>query len=212
MAKSFDLSSIFQTVYQNLSKEKDSLNEADSYNHDHGDHMVQIFGLIQDAVSKKKEDPVSDQLQFASKILKEEANSGSSKLYTQGLQAAANNLSGSELTPQNVIVLVKSLLGADKEPDTQPENGGGGLIGALISGLTGADKKGSKENNGLDVDDLLRAGLAFYQSKQDGENNTQAAMEALIAASPMGESPHRSQSGTIVASSIMQMAQSFFKK
>jgi len=53
MAGNIDLATIFQTVTARLSEKKDTLNEADTYNHDHGDHMVQIFDLIQNAVSKK---------------------------------------------------------------------------------------------------------------------------------------------------------------
>jgi hypothetical protein len=46
MAGNIDLATIFQTVTARLSEKKDTLNEADTYNHDHGDHMVQIFDLI----------------------------------------------------------------------------------------------------------------------------------------------------------------------
>jgi len=62
------------------------------------------------------------------------------------------------------------------------------------------------------MDDLLRAGMAFYQSKQEGDQTTSALMDALMAASPMGESAHRSQSGTIVASTIMDFVKGLNNK
>ncbi len=86
----------------------------------------------------------------------------------------------------------------------------GGLLGSLLSGLTGGDEKES-ESQKVELDDLLRAGLAFVQSKQGGGSNTEAIINALIAASPLGESAHRSQSGSLVASTIMSFAQAFQK-
>jgi len=51
IANSIDLHTIFNTVTQQLAEKKDKLNEADSYNHNHGDHMVKIFDLVQNAVA-----------------------------------------------------------------------------------------------------------------------------------------------------------------
>jgi hypothetical protein len=61
------------------------------------------------------------------------------------------------------------------------------------------------------MDDLLQAGLAFYQSKQEGDSNSDAIMDALLAASPLGQSSHRSQSGSLVASTIMSFVQNLNK-
>lgn len=53
--------------------------------------------------------------------------------------------------------------------------------------------------------------MAFYQSKQDGEGNTDAIMDALMAGSPMSNSTHRTKSGSLVASTKMDFAGSFLK-
>jgi hypothetical protein len=199
-----DLSTIFQSVTTQLSEKKETLNNADDYNHDHGDHMVQIFSLIQDAVSKRADKPVADQLKYASKVVEKEADSGSGKLYAQGLANAAKNFSGNDLNPSTIGVLVKSLLNVEEPQQTQSNDN---VLGSLLSGLMGnsdSDEDGPK----LGVDELLRAGMAFYQSKQDGDSNSEAIMGALLAASPLGQSPHRSQSGSLVASTIMDIAQS----
>lgn len=210
MAQNLDLSTLFKTVTETLTKEQSSLNEADTYNHDHGDHMVQIFNLIQSAVEKKSDAPVADQLAYASKEVEKKAESGSGQLYAQGLANAAKNLTGSELTPDNIGVLVKSLLSVDT-PEEKQEATDSGLLGGLLSSLTGKGNS-SEADQKLDMDDLLRAGLAFYQSKQGGESNTEAVMDALLAASPMGQTASRSQSGSLVASTLMNVAQSFIKK
>ena len=209
MAQDLDLNTLFKSVTQALTKDQDSLNEADTYNHDHGDHMVQIFEMIQSAVAKKSDLSVADQLAYASKEVEKKAESGSGKLYAEGLANAANSFVGNKLTPDTVGVLVNNLLSVKKPDETQ--DSGSGLLGGLLSSLSGGNSD-SQEDQKFDMNDLLRAGMAFYQSKQDGESNSEAVMDALLAASPMGETASRSQSGSLVASTLMNVAQSFLKK
>jgi hypothetical protein len=206
MANNIDLSQIFQTVSAALASQQSDLNEADSYNHDHGDHMVQIFDLVQKAVSKKSDEPVADQLAYASKVLSKESESGSAKLYADGLANAAKSFTGSELNADNLTTLVQGLMNVSQPQEQAPQSESGNVLSSLLSGLMGGQEKASEEDSALGMDDLLRAGLAFYQSKQSGDSNMEAAMDALMAASPMGQSAHRSQSGSIVASTIMSFA------
>lgn len=209
MAQNLDLSTLFSSVTQALSKEQESLNEADTYNNDHGDHMVQIFELIQSAVEKKSDQSVADQLAYASKEVEKKAESGSGKLYAEGLASAAKSFVGNELNTDTVSTLINNLLSVKNTEETQ--DSGSGLLGGLLSSLTGGSST-SEEDQKLDADDLLRAGLAFFQSKQNGESNSEAVMDALLAASPMGQTASRSQSGSLVASTLLSVAQSFIKK
>ena len=210
MPNNFDLGTLFQAVTEQLSQKKETLNEADTYNHDHGDHMVQIFNLVQNAVAQKSDKPVAEQLGYASRIVEEQAQSGSGKLYAEGLSNAARNLSDTNLNENSIGILIKSLLMADKPVETSQPQGTGGFLGSLLSSLLG-NSGAESTDQGLGLDELLRAGLAFYQSKQEGDSNTEAIMDALMAASPMGQSPHRAQSGSIVASTIMDFAKSFMQ-
>ena len=211
MADNLDLSQIFKSVTSALASQQSDLNEADSYNHDHGDHMVQIFNLVQEAVGKKSNSSVADQLAYASKQLTKETDSGSAKLYAEGLSNAAKSFTGTDLNADNIMTLVKSLMNveANQEP---AQNNSGNAIGSLLSSLMGGGDSSGEDDSGLGMDDLLRAGLTFMQSKQGGDSNMEAAMDALLAASPMGQSSHRSQSGSIVASTIMSFAQNFMGK
>lgn len=206
MANNLNLSDIFQSVSGALASQQSDLNKADDYNHDHGDHMVQIFDLVQQAVSQKSDGSIADQLTYASKMLTKEADSGSAKLYADGLANAAKSFTGSELNADNLGTLVKSLMSVESNQESV-QSSNGDMIGSLLSGLMGNQASSNDEDSGLGMDDLLRAGLAFMQSKQGGDSNMEAAMDALMAASPMGQSSHRSQSGSIVASTIMSFAQ-----
>ena len=57
--KKWLIKSTFQKYFKPLPKTwlktKDSLNQADSNNHDHGDNMVEIFNIITAAMDKKKD-------------------------------------------------------------------------------------------------------------------------------------------------------------
>ena len=207
MANNINLSTLFQSVTDGLSENKSALNQADMHNHDHGDHMVEIFNLVQKAVSEKSKASVPEQLKHASQVVEKESNNGSAKLYAQGLANAAAEYTGNDLTADNIGNFVKTLLGAEDKQVSQSNN----QLGALLSGLTGK-KQESQTESSFGVDDLLMAGMAFMQSKQSGGSNTDAVLQAVIAASPLGQSAHRSQSGMLVASTLMSTAQSFMKK
>ena len=130
-----DLTQLFGTVSGVLNQNRSSLNEADSYNHDHGDHMAEIFNVISQAVQQKQDLPASDQLQYASELLKGSASSGSAALYAQGLSAAASQFTGKQLTAENAPQLLQALLGGqsaapeETKAETSPA---GGLLGSLL--------------------------------------------------------------------------------
>ena len=68
-ASGVDLASLFSAVTKTLQENQAALNDADEYNHDHGDNMVENFKLITQATKKKKGAPPSAQLYYASATL-----------------------------------------------------------------------------------------------------------------------------------------------
>ncbi|HEX5807483.1 MAG TPA: hypothetical protein VFY25_02370, partial [Anaerolineales bacterium] len=123
------------------------------------------------------------QLQQASEYLSQNANSGSAHVYAQGLAQAAQQMQGQRaVTPDNAMLLIQSLLGGGQQPVQQ----GGGL------------------SDGIDMGDLLNAGMSFMNAKQQGQDNMQAALTVLMSAGPMGQKPHRQQSGQLVANALLQ--------
>lgn len=232
MTNSIDLQSLFSTVSQSLEEKKGSLNEADTYNHDHGDHMVKIFNLVQNAVAQKSDQPVEKQLSYASKVVQQKADNGSAALYAQGLSKAADRFSGKELDENTVGILLQSLFSAEKPKQeakgrdmlgsilssisgqppeasqtqqTQQQSKSDNLLGSLLSGLTGQSSEGGRDSDqSLGLDDLLQAGMTFFQSKQDGDTNIEAIMDIFMAGSPMKETPHRKQSASIITETIMK--------
>ncbi len=202
---SLNLLNLFQTVAQSLAEQQQALNQADTYNHDHGDNMVETFSLITKALSQKQDAPPSEQLAYASKLLSQQ-QSGSAKLYAQGLLNASKEFKGQkQITAENAMALVQALMGAEKPPAAAAQSGAGDLLGALLNAAAPAQTQPqAQQDNGLDAGDLLNAGLAFLSTKSRGGSNTEALVNALLAGSAMGNSGHRAQSGAIVINSLLQ--------
>jgi hypothetical protein len=248
-----DLADVFQAVSGNLVQKQTSLNQADEYNHNHGDNMVEIFGAINEAVEAKRGKKPSTQLAYASELVGKRSQSGSAKLYASGLAKASKQFRGKSLTPDMISTLLGSLFGgaAGGQAPVQPSSGGagdllGGLLGGMASGqgagnqapglptdllgsllgggggapvqestgatgdllgslLSGAGGQGGGSQPGLDMGDIISGGMAFMQSQQQGESTVQAIIKAFVAATQVGQSSHRAQSGELVANSILQL-------
>ena len=201
-----DLAKLFGAVASNLGDQRETLNQADTYNNDHGDHMVEIFEVVTQAVKEKKNANPADQLAYASEILRRK-QSGSAQVYANGFSQAAQQFQGQSVTTDNAGMLLQTLLGGGQAPaaPSQQTSGGAGMLGALLGGLTGQSNQGQVADDGLDVGDLLNAGMAFMNAKQQGGSTAEAAINALMSASPLGQSSHRKESGTVVANTIMQV-------
>lgn len=229
-----DLVKVFSQVSRTLAKNKQTLNEADSYNHDHGDHMAETFQTITKAMRREKGADASQLLQAAAQTLSKQADNGSAQLYSQGLQKAAQQFQGQTVDTKSAMNLLQTLLSGGQPPSgagqaapthsSQPSQGsqwGGDLLGSLLGGLTGSSQQQSPSgagqaggglSDGLDMGDLMTAGMAFFQAKQQGKDTMGSLIDAFVAASGMGSSPHRQQSTQLVASTFMNALGKMGKK
>lgn len=230
---SVDLAKLFGTVAKTLVQNQAALNAADDYNHDHGDNMAEIFNVVTQAVKAKSGATPAQQLAYASQLLQQKTTSGSGKLYAETLSDASAKLGKAKaVTPDNAMTLVQALLGASDTVPTQSTGSAGAgadLLGSLLGGLssttsgsstdTGADMLGSllgslsgtgtassstQQQGGVDIGTLLNAGMAFAQAKQSGRSNLDAVLNAVMASSKMNTSTARSQSGALVANTLLQ--------
>lgn len=109
--------------------------------------------------------------------------------------------------------LLGSLLGgmtASAPAGGQAASSGGGLLGSLLGGLSGSQSSGGSGGglqDGLDLGDLVTAGMAYMQAKQSGGSNMDALVQALMAASGMGGAAHRSESTRLVVTSFLNALQ-----
>lgn len=199
MSNQLDLMSLFSAVTGTLEKNKAALNQADEYNGNHGDNMVEIFNVVTGAVSKNKDADISTQLAAASNLLSDQ-KSGSAQVYAKGFSAAAEQFQGEELTTDSIMPLLQSMFGGGEKP--KAENSLQGMLGSFLGGDDGE----------LDANDLLKAGMSFFSAKNKGKNTQEALIEAVIAQSAFGESSHRAQSSQLVAGTIFDMLGTMSKK
>jgi hypothetical protein len=213
-AQGVDLLQIFSSASQALAANQGQLNQADTASGNHGDHIVQTFQLITNALSATQGKPPADQLAYASQQLAAHAKtSGSAQVYADGLaQAAQQYQTQKTVTPDMAMGLVQTLLagGQTQAPASQPTSAGADMLGQLLGAATGQPV--ANDPNKLDMGDLLNAGMSFLQAKQSGQDNVQAAVGALMSASPLGQQPHRQQSGEVVATALLQAISAFAKK
>ncbi len=178
--------------------------------------------MISQVMAGQKNAPPSQQLSKASQYLAQHGTSGSAQVYSQGLAQAAQQFQGqSAVTPDNAMMLIQSLLGGGQQSAPSASQTGGDLLGSLLGGgqatspggdllgsLLGGDQPapqaGGQQPDGIDLGDLLNAGMTFMNAKQQGQGNLQAGLAALMAAGPMGQKPHRQQSGQLVANALLQ--------
>jgi hypothetical protein len=221
-AGGMDLSSLFNVAAQALTANQASLNQADTENQNHGDNMVQVFNMISQVMANQQGASPSQQLSSASQYLAQNGASGSAQVYSQGLAQAAQQFQGqSAVTPENAMTLIQSLLGGSQQPAAAQGAdllgsllGGGGstsqgvdLLGSLLGG-----QSGTQQQDGIDIGDILNAGMNFMNAKQQGQDNLHAALSALMSAGPMAQKAHRQQSGQVVANALLQVVAGMTKQ
>jgi hypothetical protein len=198
-ARGTDLSALFNVAAKTLAANRSTLNQADAENQNHGDNMVQAFKMISQAMASQRGAPPSTQLQYASQYLGQNANNGSAHVYAQGLAQAAQQFQGQQaITPDNALLLIQSLLGGGQQASSQ---GSADLLGSLLGGQQAQQVQ---QSQGIDLAALLSAGMTFMSAKQQGQDNVQAALTALMSSGPMAQRPHRQQSGQLVANALLQ--------
>jgi hypothetical protein len=92
-----------------------------------------------------------------------------------------------------------------QQQQQQAQAGGGDLLGSILGGLAGggtAQQGGSSD--GLDIGDLINAGMTYMQAKQSGSSNAGALIQAIMSGSGMGNTNHRAQSTQLVTNSFLQ--------
>lgn len=142
-ARKVNLAKVFQNVAGVMAQNETALNEADTLNHDHGTNMAQTFRTIAGAVQERKTSSASAQLEHASAAVRSSSKSGSAQLYADGLHEAATRFKGRQVTEQNAMELVQTLMGLDSPaaqaaaPADASRAGGADMLGSLLGGLMG---------------------------------------------------------------------------
>jgi hypothetical protein len=203
-----DLASLFGAALSTMKNNQQQLNQLDTANGAHGDHMVENMRIVTDALRAKQSQSPSEALQYASQMLQAQGQGTSTQQYAQGLSRAADKFQGqSQINPSDITHLVSSILGS-VQSETGPQQPGA-PANALehMMGLANQQQVGS---TGGMLDALLPAGMAFLQAKASGADSATAASHAVMraltsgAVNPLQASSAHSASAGLVAQSLLQ--------
>ena len=237
---SLDLLTMFKAASRSLKQNKEALNQADDYNHNHGDNMVSIFRVITKAMETKKDASAADQLEYASQLLRQNPTSGSAVAYSEGLERAAEKFQGKQVTPDSAVELISALMGAGSgqaqsnspagdllgtllggSGSTSQSGSSGDMLGSLIGGLMGGGASSQQSSGGIDTGDLINIGMQLFQayqassgkpSSQSGGGLAGGLLNTLLSNSSMGSSSHRSESGKLVVDALLKIASQYLSK
>lgn len=222
-----DLVKVFSAVTKDLKKNQASLNASDADNHNHGDNMVNTFKVITSAVKKTKDESLADQLAYAAQMLTKKGVGGTSQQYAQNLQTASRAFQGkSGLDLSTILSLVMMLLGGGQGAPQQQSSGGGNLLGGLLDMFLGGGqqqapqmqqpKPNTDSGPSMDWGQLIGLGAQLLGSQGGSSAPQQQAsagggdvlgqlVQGFLTNSPMSEQPRQSESGQIVANSILNL-------
>jgi len=234
MIEELNLSTVFEEVTKVLATNRQQLDDADEYNHNHGSNIVHTFNLIQQAIASKEAEPVSDQLAYASRMLKEKSTGSTAQIYADGLANAAQEFVGKEFNPSTVGTLVNSLMGMDSETDrgagdflssllgslskpeaeqpqapapTQPAD----LFGSLIGSLTGQQQAAPAAAQQPDASDLLGGLLGGLTGTSSGSSQTASGGGiGDLVGSLLGGQSSGSQSSGLDSKDLLSLGLAYF--
>jgi hypothetical protein len=213
-ANQVNLYQLFLAVSEALKQNQTQLNNADTYNHDHGDNMVGVFSTIAGAMLENKNATPAKQLSSAASQLSTIQN-GSAQYYGKSLSQAAAELGSAKIiTPDNASTLLQTLLGGG-QANTQAGSAATDLLGSLLKGLTGTAEASPTPGTGqstIDWGTLANAGMEYMKSKQAGKDTLTSLMDALMAEESTTNAPYRKDSGSIVADTLLKALGSMLSK
>ncbi len=175
-----NLAKLFGNVATELQKNQGSLNQADTQNNDHGDHMVQVFNTITQAMQEKPKASPTSQLEYASEQVRQNCSSGSGQVYADGLARAAAELAGQNIDSGNAMQLITALLGTASAGQASAQQASGDPMSSLLGSLMGGSG-GGQQASGNATADMLGALLGGSGGGQPSSGNTSAdALSSLL--------------------------------
>ena len=204
-----NLEQLFQSVTAVLVQNQAALNQADPFNADHGDHMVEIFHVASQAAREKAGANLPEAMEYASQKLVDRTNNGSALVYAHGLEQMARQFRSYGVTLEDLVPYVQGLIKKEGKSTSgeaaQPRSGD--VLKALLAGLSDWQKVEagqSPANSRLDMGYLIELGMAYMQARQRGGGRLEVLADAAASASPLSSLPHRYQSGKMALLALLQ--------
>lgn len=207
------LQEIFGAVGQALEEQRAELNQMDELNHNHGDHMVEIFQLAAQAGEEMKDAPLAQAMDHAARLLQDRKENGSAQVYARGLGLLAAQFRQRKIELDDLLPVVQGYLRQQGEGESEGSTGSGEVLKSLMAALAEWEQVEASQEQagvekkpfaGLDMGYLLGVGMAYLQAKQKGGDRLDILSETVVSASPLGSTPHRHTSGVIAVRALLE--------
>jgi hypothetical protein len=209
----YSLAPLFQAVGEVLRQSQTALNQADSLNGNHGDHMVEIFQIAARAAQEQQAAGLAKAMAYAAGLLEEQADNGSARVYARGLRQLAEQLQRYDISLDELVAYVQKVLREEKDSGQTAEPGlvrSGEILKALLAGLAGwgqVEEGQTPSERPLDMGALFGLGMAYWQAKQRGGERAAVLADAAASVSPLSKVPHRYESGKLAIQALLQAMQ-----
>jgi hypothetical protein len=207
------LAELFSSVAQKLGEQREELNAVDAFNHNHGDHMLEIFQVAAQAAGGKEGTHLAGAMEYGAELLRGLNQNGSAQVYARGLSLLAAQFRQNQIELDDLIPAVRSYLAEKQKGEQVTAAYSGDLLKALLAALAewkqmetdlATDNGASKAGKGLDMGYLFGVGMAYMQAKQKGGNAIDILSETVVSSSPLANVPHRQQSGVIAVRALLE--------
>lgn len=206
-----DLEVIFRAVGGTLGSRQADLNQMDEVNHNHGDHMVEIFNLASQAALEKQSAPLADAMKRAAELLSARANNGSAQVYGRGMTLLSEQFRQRQIELGDLLSVIGRHLGGEPEAAEEESTASGEVTKALLNALAEWEKVEDSQAagaagkaGGLDMGYLFGVGMAYLQAKQKGGDRLDVLSETVVSASPLGKVAYRHASGVIAVRALLE--------
>ncbi|MFM8319313.1 MAG: hypothetical protein ACKOC5_00235 [Chloroflexota bacterium] len=231
-----ELAPLFAAVGEALRQNQAALNAADALNGNHGDHMVAVFEIAEQAVQEKQADGLPAAMEYAAAVLDSERGNASAGLYAAGLRRMAEQFRQYNVETADLVGYVQQALAGDARPPDAgavPQGMAGGtaagygdpgdsaaaanVLKALVNGLAAwaesAGPGGSPAPGDpagaykLKMGALFEFGMAYLQARQRGGDRVDTLADAAATVSPLSQAPHRYQSARLAIAALLRAIQ-----
>ncbi len=209
------LARVFQAVADVLAQQREGLNQADTVNNNHGDHMLEIFRIATQAVQDLPLAGLPGVLEQAGRLLTQLEDNATAQVYAHGLEQFGRAFHQHQVEFDDLERYLRQVL--EEAPTSGTTSGqaassskaemGGEVLKALVAGLAAWGQVENGENpseKGVDMGYLFELGINYMQAKSRGGTRLEVLSEAAVNASPLSRVPYRAQSGKLAFSALLQ--------
>jgi hypothetical protein len=202
------LDAYFSAVAEHLEQNRLALNQADTINGNHGDHLVQIFQVAAGSARSAGAEDLGNAMEMAGQSLDVLPDNRSASIYALGLANFAAQFRAYQVSLPDLLAYLRRQL-ADEQSTAVPDTDGVDtkVMKALLAGLAGWKKgeNGTKGKGGMNLDLLFEVGVLYLQAKAKGASRAEAIAEMAARVSPLSSQPYRMEAGKQALLALLQI-------